>query len=43
VTEMMEALTRTECDFESLTNNKKSVTLSDSRKCADLEQQLHRL
>jgi len=38
VTEMMEAFARTECNFKSLTENEKSVTLPDSRKC-DLEQQ----
>ena len=36
-----EALARTECSLESLTNNEKSIKLSDCRKCADLEQQLH--
>ena len=38
---MAEVLARTACSFESLSNNKKSVKLSDCRKCADLEQQLH--
>jgi len=38
---MAEALARTECSFESLTNNEKSIKLSDCRNCADLEQQLH--
>jgi len=43
VTEMMEAFARTQYDFESSTDNEKSLMLSDSRKCADLEQQLHRV
>ena len=34
-------LARTECSFESLTSNEKSIELSDCRKCADLEKQLH--
>jgi len=38
---MAEALARTACSFESLTNNEKSIKLSDCRKCADLEQQLN--
>ena len=41
MTEMAEALAQTECSFESLTNNEKSIKLSAYRKCADLEQQLH--
>jgi DNA-directed RNA polymerase specialized sigma subunit len=38
---VVEALARTACSFESLTNNETSIKLSDCRKCADLEQQLH--
>jgi hypothetical protein len=38
---MTEVLAQIACSFESLTNNEKSVKLSDCRKCADLEQQLH--
>jgi hypothetical protein len=38
---MAEALAQTECSFESLTNNEKSIKLSDFRKCVDLKQQLH--
>jgi len=38
---MTEALAQTACSFESLPNNEKSIKLSDYRKCADLEQQLH--
>ena len=38
---MAEALAQTGCSFESLTNNEKSIKLSDCRKCADLEQQLN--
>jgi hypothetical protein len=37
-----EALARIECSFESSTNNENSVKLSDCRRCADLEQQLHK-
>jgi hypothetical protein len=34
-------LAQTACSFESLINNEKSIKLSESRKCADLEQQIH--
>jgi hypothetical protein len=36
-----EALVQTVSSFESLTNDGKSIKLSDCIKCADLEQQLH--
>jgi len=38
---MVEALARTVCSFENLTNHEKSIKLSDCRKCTDLEQQRH--
>jgi hypothetical protein len=38
-----EALALTECSFESLTNNEKSIKLPDCRKCDDLEKQLHQV
>ena len=40
---MAELLALTECSFESLTNNEKSIKLSDCRKCADLEKQVHQV
>lgn len=40
---MAEVLALTERGFESLNNNEKSVKLSDCRKCADLEKQLHQV
>jgi Zn ribbon nucleic-acid-binding protein len=38
---MAEALEQTECSLESSTKNEKSIKLSECRKCAYLEQQLH--
>jgi len=40
---MVEVLAQTECSFESLIDNEKSIKLSDCRKCADLEKQLHQV
>ena len=40
---MAAVLALTECSFQSLTRNEKSVKLSDCRKCADLEKQLHHI
>jgi len=40
---MVEVLAQTECSFESLIDNEKSIKLLDCRKCADLEKQLHQV
>jgi hypothetical protein len=38
---MAGVLAQTDCSLESLTNSEKSTKLSECRKCADLEQQIH--
>lgn len=41
LSKMAEALAQTECSLGSSTNNVKPIQLSECRKCADLDQQLH--
>jgi hypothetical protein len=40
---MAEVLALTECGFECMNNNEKSVKLSDCRKCADHEKEFYQV